>query len=89
MSSARRLVLVLGGVMLVGGWATTRYVETRQAAIATKTASISSWVGRHGEVAAQTLYARGIIYMAAGAAFVVAGLPAGRLQYMVHNGETQ
>jgi hypothetical protein len=66
----RRHLLVLGILLLVSGFGTTKYAEARQEGLSQRTRD-KAWRGEGGYVSGPTIYAAGILTMAAGAVLVV------------------
>jgi hypothetical protein len=66
----KRLVLVLGILMLVSGWGTTQYAEARQEGLSEKTRD-KAWRGEGGFIAGVWIYSAGILAMAVGGVLVV------------------
>ncbi len=68
--SHRRLLLVLGILMIVGGWGTTQYSEARQAGLSERTRD-KAWRGDGAFISGWVIFAGGILAMGVGAVVVV------------------
>ena len=66
----KRLLLVLGILMAVSGWGTTRYAEARQQGLSDRTRD-KAWKGEGQFISGAWLYTAGIVAMAVGAVVVV------------------
>lgn len=69
-ASHRRVLLVLGVLMLVGGWGTTRYADARQAGLSERSRD-KAWRGDGDFVSGWVLFSAGILVMGVGAVVVV------------------
>lgn len=66
----RRLLLVLGILMVVSGWGTTQYADARQEGLSERSRD-KAWRGDGEFVSGMFIYAAGILTMAAGVIVVV------------------
>ncbi len=68
--SHRRVLLVLGILMVVGGWGTTQYADARQAGLSDRTRD-KAWRGDGEFISGWVIFAGGILTMGVGAVVVV------------------
>lgn len=66
----RRLLLMLGILMVVSGWGTTQYAEARQEGLSERSRD-KAWKGDGEFTSGAVIYAGGILVMATGAIVVV------------------
>jgi hypothetical protein len=66
----KRLLLILGIILVVSGWGTTRYADARQQGLRDSSRD-KAWRGDGEYVSGTWLYTIGIVVMAGGAVVVV------------------
>ena len=70
MQPKRRILLIVGVMLFVGGWGVVHYTDARQDALVGKSRT-KAWRGDRGVISARYMYVGGIVGMTVGAMCVV------------------